>query len=170
MAFDYEKFYRENRHGLGEPTKEFVAFFDDFNRDGAKVLDVGCGQGRDALFIARKGHSVVAIDSSPSGIRDLQKDADAEALPITTHVVDIREFKSRNRFDVILIDRTLHMLSTDDSVAVLAKLLRLSKSGGHVLIADEKSNLPAFQSVIEASNWNWATTLNRRGYLFIHRD
>jgi len=57
MAFDYEKYYRENRHGLGEPTKEFVAFFDDFDRDGASVLDVGCGQGRDALFIARKGLS-----------------------------------------------------------------------------------------------------------------
>ena len=125
------------------------------------------GQGRDALFIARKGHSVVAIDCSPSGIRDLQKDADAEDLLITTHVVDIREFKSRNRFDVILIDRTLHMLSKGDRVAVLAKLLRLSKSGGHVLIADEQSNLPTFKSVIEASNWNWVITLNRRGYLFI---
>lgn len=170
MAFDYEKYYRENKHGLGEPTKEFVTFFDDFNREGAEVLDVGCGQGRDALFIARKGHSVIAIDSSPSGIRDLQKDADAEGLSITTHVVDIREFKSRNRFDIILIDRTLHMLSTGEGVAVLGNLLNLSRSGSHVLIADEKSNLPAFKSVVEASNWKWATTLNRRGFLFIHRD
>jgi len=170
MAFDYEKYYRENRHGLGEPTKEFVAFFDDFDRDGASVLDVGCGQGRDALFIARKGHTVVAIDSSPSGIRDLRKDADAEGLSITAYVIDIREFKSRKRFDIILIDRTLHMLPMDDSVTLLGKLLKLSKSGGHVLIADEQSNLPSFKSVIEASNWNWATTLNRHGFLFIHRD
>jgi 2-polyprenyl-3-methyl-5-hydroxy-6-metoxy-1,4-benzoquinol methylase len=27
------------------------------------VLDLGCGQGRDALFIARKGHSVFGVDS-----------------------------------------------------------------------------------------------------------
>ena len=170
MAFDYEEYYRENRHGLGEPTKEFVEFFDAFDREGVKVLDVGCGQGRDALFIARKGHSVVAIDQSPSGIRDLQKDADAEGLRITTQVVDIREFKSRSRFDIILIDRTLHMLSTDDRVSVLGNLLKLSKPGGHVLIADERSNLPAFKLVIEASSWKWATMLNRRGFLFIHRD
>ena len=170
MAFDYEEYYRENRHGLGEPTKEFVTFFDAYDRKGAKVLDVGCGQGRDALFIARKGHSVVAVDLSPIGIRDLQKDADLEGLPIATQVVDIRDYKSRNRFDLILIDRTLHMLATDDRVAVLGNLLKLSKCGSHVLIADERSNIPTFKKVIEASRWNWTTTLNRRGFLFIHRD
>jgi len=52
MVFDYEKYYRENRHGLGEPAKKFVAFFDAYDRKGAKVLDVGCGQGRAALFLA----------------------------------------------------------------------------------------------------------------------
>ena len=170
MAFDYEEYYRENRHGLGEPTKEFVAFFDVYDQKGAKVLDVGCGQGRDALFIARCGHSVTAVDLSPSGIGDLQQDADSEGLAITVQVVDIRDFRTRRRFDVILIDRTLHMLAKDDRVAVLDNLLRLSKHGAHVLIADERSNMPAFKKVIEASSWNWTTILERRGFLFAQRD
>ena len=55
MTTDYEQFYRENPHGLGEPTREFVAFFDTYDRAQASVLDVGCGQGRDALFVARLG-------------------------------------------------------------------------------------------------------------------
>jgi len=73
MATDYEKFYQENKQGLGKPTKEFVSFFDGYTKAPARVLDVGCGQGRDALFIARKGHQVVAIDHSPTGTRGFLK-------------------------------------------------------------------------------------------------
>lgn len=170
MAFDYEEYYRENRHGLGEPTSEFVVFFKKCEQEKSEVLDIGCGQGRDALFIARLGHSVTAIDLSPSGISDLQKDAVAEGLTILAEVADIRAYTSRKRFDVIVIDRTLHMLASDERSAVLGNLLELSKSGTYVLIADERSNLPAFRETLSASHWNWTTMLDRRGFLFVQRD
>ena len=170
MATDYELFYRENRHGLGEPTKEFMRFFDEYDQIGAKVLDVGCGQGRDALFIARLGHSVTAVDFSPSGISDLQNDAKAEGLAILTTVADIRKYRSRRKFDVILIDRTLHMLEVEERKAVLQKLLGLSKYGAYILIADERSNIPAFKEILDMSTWRWQTTLERRGFLFVRRD
>ncbi|MDC1142361.1 class I SAM-dependent methyltransferase [Planctomycetota bacterium] len=170
MTTDYEKFYRENRHGLGEPTAEFVTFFNEYEPRQAKVLDVGCGQGRDALFIARLGHFVTAIDISPSGIADLLKDAEAEGLSVCTQVADVREYKSRKRFDVIVIDRTLHMLAPDERAETLGILIRLSKPGTHVLIADERSNIPAFKGVLSDSQWHWTTTLESRGFLFVRRD
>jgi len=170
MAFDYEEYYRENRQALGEPTPEFVKFFENYEQKGSKVLDVGCGQGRDALFIARLGHHVTAIDLSPSGIADLQKDAEAEGLPILARVVDIRTYTSRKRFDVIVIDRTLHMLARNERLATLGNLLGLSKRGTHVLVADERSNLPAFREKFRTSRSNWTTKLDRRGFLFVQRD
>lgn len=169
MATDYESFYRENRHGLGEPTREFVKFFEEYDRPGAKVLDLGCGQGRDALFIARLGHAVTAVDISPSGIDDLRKDAAAEKLQIEAEVADIRHYESTREFDVILIDRTLHMLNADEREAVLQKTLGLTTCGAYVLIADERSNLPAFKTVLEASKWKWQTILEQRGFLFVTR-
>lgn len=89
MATDYEKYYQDIPHGLGDPTKEFVTFFTTYNARSSKVLDVGCGQGRDALFIARLGHEVTAVDLSPTGIRDLISDANSEGLSITGVVADI---------------------------------------------------------------------------------
>ena len=129
----------------------------------SKVLDVGCGQGRDALFIARRGRFVTAIDLSPSGIRDLQKDAASEGLTITTEVADIRDYKSKCRYDIILIDRTLHMLALDDRIAVLRNLLALSRSGTHLLIADERSNIPAFKAVLDESCWIWTFSMRLVG-------
>jgi len=59
MATDYEKYYQDAKHALGEPTKEVVQFSGTHSESNARLLDVGCEQGRDALFIARLGHIVV---------------------------------------------------------------------------------------------------------------
>jgi len=168
MATDYETYYRDNRHGLGEPTREFVAFFNDYPDKPCEVLDIGCGQGRDALFIARLGHNVTAIDFSPTGIQDLENDALAEGLSINAIVADVRNYQWTGTFDVIVIDRTLHMLSVKEQTRVLQNLLlSVTKKGSHVLIADEPSNLPALAAVFDNSQSPWATTLSRGGFLFM---
>jgi len=170
MATDYEQFYRENPHGLGEPTREFVTFFETYQRPEANVLDVGCGQGRDTLFVARLGHKVMAVDHSTTGIQQLQVDAEKENLKITTEVADVREVEWRGPFDVIIVDRTLHMLAPEDRIQVLSRLLGATRAGSNVLIADERRNLSKFKAVLDASKWNWEPTLERRGYLFIVRE
>lgn len=55
MPTDYERVYRGARQAPGEPTEQFVEFFDALPGARLRVLDVGCGQGRGALFIARLG-------------------------------------------------------------------------------------------------------------------
>jgi len=164
MPTDYEKVYRGAKHALGEPTKEFVDFFDTLAGSRRRVLDVGCGQGRDALFIARQGHSVVGIDQSSTGIRDLL--AEAEGLDVQGFVGDIRDFEPEGMYDVLLIDRTLHMLDASERSAVLARYLDQVEAAGYVLIADERSNIPVFEAVLEADGRHWRTLMKRRGYLF----
>ena len=89
MTCDYDRLYGEARDALGNPTSVFVDFFDRLDQPNIRVLDVGCGQGRDAIFIARKGHHVVGVDLSANGIRDLNDAAAQENLPIEGVVADI---------------------------------------------------------------------------------
>lgn len=169
MSYDYDKLYGETRDALGQPTKVFVDFFDDYDQHAARVLDVGCGQGRDAIFIARKGHQVVGVDLSPNGIRDLGNVAALENLPIECAVADVTTYLPEGLFDVILIDRTLHMLAAPERSSVLKRLLDHVGDGGWVLIADEATNIPKFKAVIAAHDAKWTTTLSKRGYLFVRR-
>ncbi len=169
MATDYDKVYKQNRHALGEPAKEFVSFFETYQKAHAWVLDVGCGQGRDALFIARLGHRVTGIDQSPSGIRDMLKDAADECLGIEADIADIRDYLPPRAYDIVVIDRTLHMLKPDERLSVLQKLLTHTNEDGAVLIADQHSNIPAFESIFDQSEWNWLSILKQRGYLFMQR-
>ena len=167
MSIDYEQFYQEFPNGLGEPTKVFVDFFGSFDNQNASVLDVGCGQGRDALFIARIGHRVTAVDLSPTGIKQLLADAKAENLKIKTVVTDICEYTSDQKYDVILIDRTLHMLRKEDQIQVLGRLLEYVLEDGFVLIADEKSNMLHLKQVFEDSDQEWSICLEKGGSLFL---
>ncbi len=113
---------------------------------------------------------MIAIDLSPTGIRDLELDARTEGLKIITEVSDIRHYKPTSKFEVILIDRTLHMLTKEDQRTTLISLLILSKSGSHLLIADEKSNIPEFKEVLKKSAINWTINMDKRGYLFARRE
>lgn len=169
MATDYDKIYRETRHALGPPTRVIVDFFEAYAGTGASVLDIGCGQGRDALFIARLGHRVTAVDQSPAGIGDLETESSREALPVTCVIADLRAYAPNDMFDVVLADRTLHMLGKSERLDLLRRLERLVVPEGHVLIADEASNIDAFEAVFDASSRTWDTIRKLRGFLFMQR-
>ncbi|MEM9632964.1 MAG: class I SAM-dependent methyltransferase [Pseudomonadota bacterium] len=169
MAFDYNALYLETPHALGEPTKVFCDFFKTYQKKSARILDVGCGQGRDALFIARLGHSVTGVDSAPAGISDLLEEATREGLGIEGHVADIVDYSPDGPFDVIVIDRTLHMLETGPRRKVFQKLIKHLNTGGYLLIADEPSNLPDFRKVLEAAPETWRMCKAEKGILFMQR-
>lgn len=170
MAYDYDKLYSSERNALGEPTDKFVKFFETYRPKSARVLDVGCGQGRDALFIARLGHRVVGVDVSPSGIAGLAADSEREHLGIVATVADITEFEPEGLFDIILIDRTLHMLDADNRQLVLTRLIQHIAQSGRLLIADEKINMSGFKAVLDACGRDWRIIDEKGGFLFVAFD
>ena len=119
MSYDYDRLYGETPDALGPPAPILVDFFARLERQRVRVLDVGCGQGRDALFIARHGHDVIGVDISPNGIRDLNAAAAREGLAARSIVADIATYAPEGTFEVIVIDRTLHMLARAPRLAVL---------------------------------------------------
>lgn len=77
-----------------------------------KALDLACGLGSNALFLAKCGLQVDAWDISPVGLHNLQKAAIAQGLHIATHQCHIGvETLKPQTYDVIVIcrflDRTL---------------------------------------------------------------
>ncbi len=169
MAYDYNKLYGETPDALGEPNTIFVNFFDQFEGDQARVLDIGCGQGRDALFIARRGHKVVGVDISHNGIRDLLTNAKDEGLLVEGIVADVSTYTPNGEFDVVLIDRTLHMLDEPTRLRVLRTLMDHVGQNGWLLMADEAPNIAGFEGVIANHNARWKTVHKNRGYLFVQQ-
>lgn len=154
-----ELLYREQDGVCGEPFAEFVVFAESYPNSSASVLDLGCGQGRDAIVFARQGMSVSGVDIAPSGIEQMIAFGKANNLRITGVVADIRKFETNSRFDIIILDRTLHMMANpSDRLDVLARCADWVALDGHVLIADERSNIPAFADWFASDLRNWQLT------------
>jgi len=68
---NYEEEYQNSRNVCGGSFQEIVEFFENYDDECATVLDSGCRQGRDVLFIARKGHSVLGVDTAQTGIEQI---------------------------------------------------------------------------------------------------
>jgi SAM-dependent methyltransferase len=78
------------------------------------VLDLGCGTGRVALTLARRGHEVWALDSEPELVADLRGRAEAEGLEVRAVEGDARSFALDATFGLIVAPMQLVQLLQGD--------------------------------------------------------
>jgi SAM-dependent methyltransferase len=75
------------------------------------VLELGCGTGRVALHLARRGHHVVAVDRDPSLVAAVGDRASEEGLDVEPAVADARDLRLGRRFACVLAPMQLaHLL------------------------------------------------------------
>jgi len=75
-----------------------------------KLLDLGCGEGRNAVYFARHGFEVVGLDLSLLGLEKTRKYADEMGVHVETIHADIVHYELRETYDVLLSTGTLHYL------------------------------------------------------------
>lgn len=70
--------------------------------NGARILDAGCGIGRHAIELARRGYLVEGLDLSPQLIVEGERRAGSLALPVSFAVGNILDLPASATFDAIL--------------------------------------------------------------------
>lgn len=95
-----------------------------------RLLDIGCGEGRNAVFFARNGYHVTAFDTSPGGIAKTKQLADDAGVPIKAFVADINEFHLTESFDVLFSTGVLHYVPTERRKNLFANYRSFTRPGG----------------------------------------
>jgi tellurite methyltransferase len=105
------------------------------NLDGIQILDLGCGEGKNAAALARSGARVVAVDCSSRALANGQRAFQDQK--IEWRLSDARSYlASSDGFDVIVMYGLLHCLPSSDEVASLVQLaLQKTRVGGYHLVA-----------------------------------
>lgn len=68
-----------------------------------RALDIACGKGHNALFLAERGFEVVAIDVSPVALQEGQRHANGKPLTITWQQADLESIAlPEESFDVVI--------------------------------------------------------------------
>ena len=73
-----------------------------------KLLDIGCGEGRNAVFFARNGYEVTAFDLSLQGVEKTKHYADEVGVPIEVFQASLNDFRLKENFDIIFGVGVLH--------------------------------------------------------------
>ena len=99
-----------------------------------KVLDLGCGQGRNALFLAQHGFDVTAVDQNELSLDILQSIVEQEDLEMTLGFYDIHSASIGQTYDFILSTVVLMFLQADRIPAIIKNMQEQTSIGGYNLI------------------------------------
>ena len=102
----WDKRFSSREFNLAKHEKKLEEDIKKLKQSG-HVLDVACGDGRNAIFLAKQGYMVEGIDFSAIALERLNYFANKENVCVETSVVDIEEeasFNGLREYDFIIIN------------------------------------------------------------------
>ncbi len=139
--------YFNKKHGLSPVHSDLMYVYQTYlyHLQNASILDVGCGSGRNLLYLAKMGHRVKGLDFSQSAVDTIQDIAQKEALPeVVAQLHDLNQPLNLDgeRFDFVLSTVTLQFLNPMRIPDLLTELQELTKTSGyHFLVFPVQSEL-----------------------------
>ena len=95
-----------------------------------RLLDAGCGEGKDAVFFAKNGYIVSAFDITQSGIDKAKRLAEGHGVNIDFFRADIMDYRLEKDFDVIFCSGVLHYVPEELRGEVLGNWCEHTLAGG----------------------------------------
>ena len=124
------------------PTVDVKEFYEIFPKN-CSVLDVGCGEGRNAIFMASLGNTVDAFDISANGIQKAKEIARAAGVSVHFFCCDLKEFVFEKDYDVILSHGVLHLPQKEIRDVFIENMQRHTRPGGYNAVGIFTNRLPA---------------------------
>jgi|GEM_PF-3166301 len=168
----FEKKYMENswkkeehqaykKENVDNSIIKFYNFLKSQNITG-RILDVGCGNGKNTIFFEQKGFDVTGIDFAKSAIEICKWNAKINKATPNFIVADVLKFKSPKHFEIIIDCGCLHHIRKQYWRKYKSTILKnLDKEGYYYLHGicdcDENKKLPK-----HPQNRNW--TVNKKGH------
>ncbi|MCL2682877.1 MAG: methyltransferase domain-containing protein [Bacteroidales bacterium] len=125
----------------------------EFNSNKSlKILDVGCGTGRHAIELTKRGYNVIGVDLSESQLERAREKAKAENLEIDFQCQDARNLPFDNEFDVAIMicEGGFSLMETDEmNFEILKSVTKSLKPGAKLIFTLPNALFPVFNSINE---------------------
>lgn len=134
----WQKYYSSHRKPSSQSL--FAEFcLENYIKKGDWVLELGCGNGRDAVFFASNGINVLGLDLCRQEISYLSRNYKNKKHSSTSNKLrfkcaDFTRYKSRQKFDVIYSRFTIHSISEAQEIDTIKNSYINLKEGGIFLI------------------------------------
>ena len=134
MGFEWAYRSGEPPWDIGRPQPAIARLAEAGTIEGA-VLDVGCGTGENALYLASRGLDVVGVDAAPTAIERARAKAVERDVPVEFLVADALALGALGRtFDVAIDCGLFHTFSDPDRVRFERSLHARLRAGGRYFL------------------------------------
>lgn len=136
LAEYFEGLYAETSCKWGfKPDFVLAHFLELFPR--GNVLDLGMGEGRNAIFLAEKGFAVEGVDLSKTAVDRCIKLAKERNVFVNAHVGDLRDFKIGEAKYALIVaaGASLNFLRKDEIEELVKKMKKGVQKGGFIFIS-----------------------------------
>jgi 2-polyprenyl-3-methyl-5-hydroxy-6-metoxy-1,4-benzoquinol methylase len=119
------------------------------NRD-LKILDIGCGTGRHAIELAKRGYTVTGVDLSEAQITKAKMKAKMEKVYVNFQQADARILAFSDEFDlaIMICEGGFSLMETDEmNYAILESAYTALKKEGKLIFTCLNALFPLFHSV-----------------------
>ncbi len=114
----------------GRPATELVRVVEEGLIEPCRTLELGCGTGADAIYLAQQGFEVTAVDSSPTALERARARAEQEDALANLVLGDVFEFApTAGSFDLVYDAGFYHFIRDYDLEAYLDLLWRVTEPG-----------------------------------------
>jgi tellurite methyltransferase len=129
-----------------------------------KLLVIGCGEGRNAVFFARNGYHVSAFDLSAAGVEKTERLAARAGTRVRAFQADVNAYRLDEPYDVLFSTGVLHYVPAERRAELFENYRRFTRPAGlHVMsVFVQKPFLPRAPDG-EATAQRWIS-----GELFAH--
>jgi ubiquinone/menaquinone biosynthesis C-methylase UbiE len=133
----WDRFYEQPHPDLAEPSS-FARLCISQMSDGDVVFEVGCGNGRDALYMARSGFRVLASDASQVALRQVRSVSKRESLRhpprLVPHPMERLDDRHAGEIDVVYMRFVLHAVTADEASIGLRWAYRNLRPDGRIFV------------------------------------
>jgi SAM-dependent methyltransferase len=114
----------------GKPAQELVRLVSEGILKPMATLELGCGTGANAVFLARRGFEVTAVDASPTAIERARTRAEDAGALLRIVLADVYEFgETAGQFDLVFDVGFYHVARRTELSRLLDLLWRITRPG-----------------------------------------
>jgi len=127
-----------------------------------RAIDLGCGAGLEAIYLAKKGFDVTGVDFSPTAIKMARKNAESAGLKIEFIQDDLTNLEHiHGTFDFLLDYGAMNDLNQQDRDSYVVNVLPLCHPGSQFLLMCFEGNLPPAELEQRLANLFSIETISR---------
>ncbi len=128
----WNQYYKQGLKEIQQPS-DFAKFALSYMQNGGKLMDVGCGNGRDSLYFAANGLDVVGVDASEEAISRLKEKGAQNTLFVCDDFVTCRSLYQM-QYDYFYSRWTIHAITEKQEEELLLNISNSIKKDGLLFI------------------------------------